>query len=90
MTNATRHPTSFAYPHGDHRALAAYWGEQAACAIRRAVALQNQTTIEDFNLLHAVRCARIAAHHAFSTHQDLRPPHLWLDNSTSKACSDGE
>lgn len=56
-------PKQFEYPVG-HRALAAYHGDECLKAIRAAVANPHPTTVQDHDLLHAVRMARSAFAHA--------------------------
>ncbi len=59
-----RHPVTSHLPFGDSRAMAAYWGKEAAWAIGQALTNPAPMTIEDLNLDHAVRCTRMAAWHA--------------------------
>jgi hypothetical protein len=59
----TRHPVTVHLPFDNHRAMAAHWGEESVRAIRAAVAQPHYTTIEDLEMLHAVRCAKQAYYH---------------------------
>lgn len=68
--SASRRPVSFIYPAGNHRALAEHWGNQCVLMIQRAIA-DPISPVEDFYLLHAIRCARIAASHAFRAYPRL-------------------
>lgn len=61
------------YPNGDHRKLAAYWGQQALNCIQRAVVAPRHECV-DHDLDHAVRCARLAVYHALVARPSLRPP----------------
>lgn len=64
MRRASRHPVTEHLPFDDHRAMAAYWGDQALYAIRQAVAHPTYTTHEDLALNQAVRATRMAVWHA--------------------------
>ncbi len=60
----TRHPVTQRLAFEDHRAMAAFWGEEAIKSLREAIANPRYVTREDLALFHAVRAARIAWWHA--------------------------
>jgi hypothetical protein len=51
---------------GDHRAWAAWWGDQAVAAVGRA---QLSGEFTDLDVKHAVRAARLAWYHACTVKQ---------------------
>lgn len=48
----------------DHRGWAAYWSDEALGAMRRASAAPTPATVQDLDMEHAVRSARLAFYHA--------------------------
>jgi hypothetical protein len=58
------HPVTHRLNFNDHRAMADWWGLEALGSIRNAIATPRPATIEDLDMLHAVRATRMAVWHA--------------------------
>jgi hypothetical protein len=52
-------------------AMAEHWGNEAIWAMRQAIANPHFTTVEDLDLNHTWRCAKVAAYHAFKLKPSL-------------------
>lgn len=64
---ASRHPVTTQLLFSNHKLMAAHWGLEAIASMRAAVVNPQPHTVEDLDMNHAVRSARMAWWHATKT-----------------------